>query len=314
MANDIVKYEDSVTHKEIVLGLDDVRKAICPTATEQEAINFLRLCQYMGLNPFVRDAYLIKYGDGPASMVVGKDAFTKRADAHPQFAGMESGVIIVTGDTSPVHRKGTLLLDKERLVGGWAKIARNDRKLETETSVSFSEFDTGRAMWKKMPAIMIEKCAIVKALRTAFPSTFSGMYDSAEMGIDMTDDFEPDNMTPPAIAPADKPKRSRVKASKDDTEVSEVPEATSVEPDQESEESSVTVVEAAQELGAVIIETLEGEEELVSAEGTPRCAEHGVDFEWKVNPDTDEGKYVHPYTYERDGKSRKGWCVAQETA
>jgi phage recombination protein Bet len=314
MASDIVKYEDSVTHKEIVLGLDDVRKAICPTATEQEATNFLRLCQYMGLNPFVRDAYLIKYGDGPASMVVGKDAFTKRADAHPQFAGMQSGAIIVQGDSEPIHRKGSLVLDGERLVGGWAKVARTDRKLDTETSVSFSEFDTGRAMWKKMPAIMIEKCAIVKALRTAFPSTFSGMYDSAEMGIDMTEDFEPDNMTPPAIALDDKPKRPRVKALKDDAEVSEVPEATSVEPDQESEESSATIVEAAQELGAVIVETLEGDEELVSSEGTPHCAEHGIDFEWKINPDTDEGKYVHPYTYDRDGKTRKGWCVAQETA
>ena len=339
VAKDIVKYEDSVTHKEVVLGLDDVRRSICPTATEQEALNFLRLCQYMGLNPFVRDAYLIKYGDGPASMVVGKDAYSKRADAHPQFAGMESGVIVMSGDAAPIHRKGTLLLEKERLVGGWAKVARNDRKLDIETSVSFGEFDTGRAMWKKMPAIMIEKCAIVKALRNAFPSTFSGMYDSAEMGIDMTDDFEPDADSAPVVVPAGKPKRSRAKAIEapevDGPEMEDAPgfeDGLYDKPVVEAPESS-PLVEAAQTMGAVvetaddvtvsnvviqetteIIQTLEGEEELVMSDGPPHCAEHNVDFEWRYNPDTEVGKYVHQIIIERNGEKKRTWCVAQDTA
>ena len=188
---DLVRYQDSFG-ADVELSISDIKRTLCPKATDQEAANFLHLCRYMGLNPFVRDAYLIKYGDKEASMVVGKDAFTKRADAHPQFGGMESGVIVQTSDKEPGNRKGTLVLEGEKLVGGWARVARSDRKLDTDTTVSFGEFDTGRSMWQKMPATMIEKVAIVKALRTAFPATFSGLYDQAEMGIDLSADMEPE--------------------------------------------------------------------------------------------------------------------------
>ena len=190
-ATEIVRYTDSFG-ADVELSISDIRRSLCPKATDQEAANFLQLCRGMGLNPFVRDAYLIKYGDKEASMVVGKDAFTKRADAHPQFGWMESGVIVRIGDKEPVNRKGTLVLDGESLVGGWARVARSDRKLDTDTTVSFKEFDTGRSMWQKMPGTMIEKVAIVKALRTAFPATFSGLYDQAELGIDLTADMEPE--------------------------------------------------------------------------------------------------------------------------
>ena len=190
-STEMVRYQDSFG-ADVELSISDIKRTLCPKATDQEAANFLQLCRGMGLNPFVRDAYLIKYGDKDASMVVGKDAFTKRADAHPQFGGMESGVIVQTGDKEPVNRKGTLVLDGEKIVGGWARVARSDRKLDTDTTVSFREFDTGRSMWQKMPSTMIEKVAMVKALRTAFPATFSGLYDQAEMGIDLSADMEPE--------------------------------------------------------------------------------------------------------------------------
>ena len=190
VVTELARYKDSFG-TEVELSIEEIKRTICPQATDQEAANFLHLCRYMGLNPFVRDAYLIKYGTAAASMVVGKDAFTKRADSHPQFAGMESGVIVQTSSNDLVNRKGTLVLPDETIVGGWARVARVDRKLDTDTTVAFNEFSTGQAMWKKMPGTMIEKVAIVKALRTAFPSTFSGLYDQAEMGIDMTEDMEP---------------------------------------------------------------------------------------------------------------------------
>ena len=190
VVTELARYKDSFG-TEVELSIEEIKRTICPQATDQEAANFLHLCRYMGLNPCVRDAYLIKYGTAAASMVVGKDAFTKRADSHPQFAGMESGVIVQTSSNDLVNRKGTLVLPDETIVGGWARVARVDRKLDTDTTVAFNEFSTGQAMWKKMPGTMIEKVAIVKALRTAFPSTFSGLYDQAEMGIDMTEDMEP---------------------------------------------------------------------------------------------------------------------------
>ena len=286
MTTSLVKYQDSVSGADVELSISEIKRNICPKATDQEAGNFLRLCQYMGLNPFVNDAYLIKYGDGPASMVVGKDAFTKRADAHPQFAGIESGVVIQRGDAEPVHRKGTLVLAGEVIVGGWAKVSRNDRKLDVETSVSFSEFSTGRSMWNKMPGTMIEKVAIVKSLRTAFPATFSGLYDQAEMGIDMSDDLQP---------------------MEKEAELTGMPVDTVVETVDEVPE----IVKAAQELGAVIVEPPADVDELLP--DTPYCNDHDVSFNWMVNPDTNEGRWVHQYEYEVEGAARKGWCVHTAT-
>ena len=286
MTTSLVKYQDSISGADVELSISEIKKNICPKATDQEAGNFLRLCQYMGLNPFVNDAYLIKYGDGPASMVVGKDAFTKRADAHPQFAGIESGVVIQRGDAEPVHRKGTLVLAGEVIVGGWAKVSRNDRKLDVETSVSFNEFSTGRSMWNKMPGTMIEKVAIVKSLRTAFPATFSGLYDQAEMGIDMSDDLQP---------------------MQQEAELTGMPVDTAVEAVDEVPE----IVAAAQELGAVIVEPPADVDELLP--DTPYCNDHDVAFNWMVNPDTNEGRWVHQYEYEVEGAARKGWCVHTAT-
>ena len=285
--SEVVKYHDSISGAEVELSIAEIKRTICPKANDKEAASFLQLCRYMGLNPFVNDAYLIKYGDAAATMVVGKDAFTKRADAHPQFAGIESGVIIQTGDKEPVNRTGTLGLSGETIVGGWARGARTDRKLDVDTTVSFLEYSTGRAMWAKMPSTMIEKVAIVKALRTAFPATFSGLYDQAEMGIDLNEELEPVNGPVPAVVGA--------------TVSDEEPKGL-IEPDAPIIDHETALMEKAHQ----------EPEANVSEDPAPFCDEHATAFEWRVNPDTQEGKYVHPYSYEAaDGTTRKGWCVAQ---
>jgi len=58
---------------------------------------FTELCKVRKLNPFLKEAYLIKYKAGePASIVVGKDAIIKRAVLNPHFNGMKSGIIVLT--------------------------------------------------------------------------------------------------------------------------------------------------------------------------------------------------------------------------
>ena len=45
--------------------------------TDQEVLMFIELCKAQKLNPFIREAYLIKFGTSPANIVVGKDVFVK---------------------------------------------------------------------------------------------------------------------------------------------------------------------------------------------------------------------------------------------
>lgn len=164
--------------------LDDVKKYICPEATDQEAYMFMKLCQARGLNPFTREAYLVKYGGQAATTIVGKDAFTRRAEQHPKFNGFRAGIIVEDAEGNlDFGREGTFYVrGKEKLVGGWAEVWRKDRDKPFRMSVSMDEYDKKKSSWNSMPGTMIRKVALVGALREAFPSEFGGLYDSAEMG------------------------------------------------------------------------------------------------------------------------------------
>lgn len=170
------------------LNIEDIKSYICPQATEQEAFMFLRLCQARNLNPFTNEAYLIKYPGSPAQMVVGKEAYTRRAEQNTLLDGYEAGIIIKNTSDAIEYRQGTFKLAEETLLGGWAKIYRKDRGYPFISEVALDEYIGKKkdgsitSMWKSKPATMIRKVALVQALREAFPSEFSGMYDQAEVG------------------------------------------------------------------------------------------------------------------------------------
>jgi phage recombination protein Bet len=155
-------------------------------ASDQEVVMFLNLCKAQRLNPFIREAYLIKYGSQPATIVTGKEVFTKRARRNKDFGGMQAGVIVVKENGEMEQRIGSLVLEEERLVGGWAKVYVKGDDVHTEITVSFEEYclkKDGRpaSNWAVKPGTMIRKVALVQALREAFPDDFQGMYDQDEV-------------------------------------------------------------------------------------------------------------------------------------
>lgn len=160
---------------------------------------FTSLCKARGLNPFLKEAYCIKYGKNPAQIVVGKDAVLKRAIKNPNYDGMESGVIVQVKETGEItERKGTFYLrDIENLVGGWAKVFRKDWQHPTYCSVSFDEVAQKKsdgslnANWSGKGATMVEKVAKVRALRETFVEELGGMYEAEEMGVDLPNDTAP---------------------------------------------------------------------------------------------------------------------------
>lgn len=179
-----------VKEPEVTLSIEVIKQYICPTATDAEAFNFLQLCHYRGLNPFLKEAYLIKYGTGTASMVVGKDAFTRKAEESSAFDGYEAGIVILTKEGKIEEREGTIVLKDETLLGGYAKVRRKNTTLPFVNKVGFNEFNKNQGNWKTMPAVMIRKCALVGALREAFTKELGGCYDAAEL--DPNADVKPD--------------------------------------------------------------------------------------------------------------------------
>lgn len=178
-----------------VLTADTVRNYLTSgdgKVSDQEVIMFVELCKAQNLNPFVRDAYLIKMGDNyPAQIVVGKDVFIKRASANPNFNGMKAGIVVLDKDGQIQEREGALKLPGEQLVGGWCEVYLKDKDYPTKSLVSFEEYaqknkKTGQlnSMWSSKGATMIRKVAQSQALREAFPNELRGLYQQEEMGID----------------------------------------------------------------------------------------------------------------------------------
>ena len=181
MAYEIVKFEDDAGQP-VQITPEDVRRTFCQNATDQEVQMFLALCATQRLNPFTKDAYLVKYGSGPASIITSRSAIQKRADSNPDFEGTELGVVVLTAQGEIVHRPGEAYYKSlgEQLLGGWARAYRKGRK-PYYSEVPMSEYSTGRNQWSKMPGTMITKVAEMHALRGAFPQDFQGMYSPEEM-------------------------------------------------------------------------------------------------------------------------------------
>lgn len=160
--------------------------------TNQEVKLFIALCSAHKLNPFIKEAHLIKYGSSPATMVVSKDVYQKRANKNPLYKGKKAGIIVVNNETREIiYREGMFYMkDHETLVGGWCEIYKHKNMMPERIEVSLDEYigrkkdGTVNSQWSGKPATMIRKVAVAQALREAFTEDFQGMYIAEEFGED----------------------------------------------------------------------------------------------------------------------------------
>ncbi|HEU4344071.1 MAG TPA: phage recombination protein Bet [Candidatus Binatia bacterium] len=149
------------------------------TCSQRDALKFMAMCQAKRLNPFEGDSYLIGYDtqNGPEfSLITAHQAFLKRAEIHPEYDGMRSGIILLTQEGVLVDREGDFHLQNENVVGGWATVFFKNRKYPTTRRIRLERFNKGFAQWKVDPAGMIVKCAESDALRSSFPTMLGGLY------------------------------------------------------------------------------------------------------------------------------------------
>lgn len=160
------------------------------TITDGEAIMFMNLCKYNSLNPFLNEAYLIKFGTQPAQMVVGKDAFLKKANLCSNYQGMKAG-ITVKRENEIIELEGSCYHENDKIIGGWAEIHVKNR-IPYKNSVAIREYigkkkdGTINSMWREKPATMIRKVAVAQSLRESLPEAFQNMYVEEEMNIDVS--------------------------------------------------------------------------------------------------------------------------------
>lgn len=164
------------------------------SVTMEEIVVFMNICRYNKLNPWLREAYCVKYGSAPATMVIGKEAYLKLAESNPEYNGSEAGIIVITEVGDLERRTGTFKAPNETIVGGWAEVWRKDRDHSTKIEVSMDEYvgkkkdGSVNGQWASKPATMIRKVALVQALREAFPSHLGGIYSEEEQNVPETKD------------------------------------------------------------------------------------------------------------------------------
>lgn len=150
-------------------------------ASPQELQTLLAIVKNRNLNPFTKEVYFIKYGNNPAQIVVSKEAFMKRAEQNQNYDGFESGVIYEDEKGELKTKKGVILPRKTTLIGGWCEVYRKDRSRPVYREVELSAYNTHKNWWQKAPGQMIEKVAIVAAVRDAFSENVGGLYTADEM-------------------------------------------------------------------------------------------------------------------------------------
>lgn len=160
-------------------------------ANPQELQTLMAIVKKRNLNPFTKEVYFIKYGNQPAQIVVSKDAFMKRAEQNPAYDGIESGVVYEDKNGELKNKKGIILPKGCKLIGGWCEVYRKDRTRPIYREVELSAYNTGKNWWQKSPGQMIEKVAVVAAVRDTFSEDVGGLYTSDEM-----EQAEPIDITP----------------------------------------------------------------------------------------------------------------------
>lgn len=148
---------------------------------QRDCMRFMMLCRAQRLNVFAGDGYLLGYrnrntGEVSWSLITAHEAFIKRAELHPDYNGIEHGVIVLDTETDEIKLEpGDFVPPKSKLLGGWATVHFHKRERPSHVRVKLETYQKPYGVWTSDPAGMIVKVARVHALRIAFPTMLGGM-------------------------------------------------------------------------------------------------------------------------------------------
>ena len=184
-ASEIAKVEDvapaQIENGQLILTpkhIELIQKQIAPTATKEELELFLMMAYRTRLDPLLKQLYFIKYDkkdqqgnviNSNVSYVTSIDGFRIIAHRTGEFAGIDEPKFTYVGTNAKIPSTCTITVYKSNSDRGFT------------ATVHFSEYNTNKNLWVKMPHTMIAKVAEAHALRKAFPQDLSGIYTTDEM-------------------------------------------------------------------------------------------------------------------------------------
>ena len=189
--------------------IDLILRTVAEGCDGDELDLFLYQANRLGLDPLNRQIHAVKRGR-KMSIQVGIDGYRLIADRTGRYAGNDEPVYPQIGehytDDGVVAR-----YPEAATVTVW-KLVDGVRCPFTATAL-WDEYcpDGDQAfMWRKMPFLMLAKCAEALALRKAFPAELSGVYIDEEMH--QADDERRGSVTYSRSAPAPRQSAGRAAA------------------------------------------------------------------------------------------------------
>lgn len=238
MATNEIKVSYTVGGNEVTLTAHTVANYLVrgnSKATEQDIVMFMSLCKFNKLNPFLNEAYLVKYGSQPAQMITSKEAYFKRAEENPNYKGIRSGIIVMRQNQIQ-EVEGCFQAPGDLLLGGWAEVYRSDRDFPVVAKVNLSEYDKKQSVWNEKKSTMISKIAKVQALREAFPSQLGAMYTAEETAEYAEVETESKKQAENALAKAKKAMSKAVKPKDEELQIPEPAPSPEAEPEETAKE------------------------------------------------------------------------------
>ena len=157
--------------------VDLVKRTVANGATNDELQMFLAQCNRTGLDPFSKQIYFIKRG-GKGTIQVSIDGLRLIAERTGRYAGQDGPWWCdEDGEWRDVWLAAKPPAAAKVVV---KKVLDGGQIIETSAVARFSSYAADN-LWRKMPEVMIAKCAEALALRKAFPQETSGIYISEEM-------------------------------------------------------------------------------------------------------------------------------------
>jgi len=136
---------------------------------------FLHYAQRTGLDPFARQLYMIERG-GRFTIQASIDGLRIVAQRSGEYAG-QVGPYWCGEDGAWTD----IWLEKTPPLAAKVGVLRKGFIEPLWAVAKFDGYNANSPIWKKMPDLMIAKCAEALALRKAFPNDLSGIYTAEEM-------------------------------------------------------------------------------------------------------------------------------------
>ena len=191
-----------------------IRRTVAKDCNQNEFDLYIEMCKARGLNPLLRHCYaFVFHKDNPEKrqMVIvvsidGQRSLAERTgtyrpdDRAPRFENgaekdQKTNPLGLTYAEVTVYKHAHGEWFPVTAVAYWDEVAPLKEIWATDEHgkrrpTGRYELDEKKDAWRRMPRLMLSKCAEMAALRKAFPDAFSGLYGDGEMdrveAIDLT--------------------------------------------------------------------------------------------------------------------------------